>query len=464
MISETVVELSRWQFAMTAMLHFLFIPLTLGLALLLALMESAYIWTGQAVYKAMAQLWGRIFTINFVLALATRLIVVFQFGMNGSYFSHYVGDILALLLALEAMTGFFLAAALFGPYWLGWDRLGPKQHLMLTWLITLAVNVSAYWVLLANGWLQNPVGAVFNYQSYRMELSDFNQLLTNPAAIGKYLHTAAASYVLGCVTLLAISAYWLKRDQDDQVARHSYKWAASIGLLAMVVTLALGDATPDADNLTQRVKKATISGEVNKTLLAQIENHVRNGMQAYGLLQQLRDNSQDPQLLAEFDKYKADLGYASFLIPIHKNISGASDKQIALAAKATLPAYPRLIYWAYRLMIVAGVLGLIGLSLAVWGGMGGKALPAWLLNLNIYLAPVPWLASFLGWFVAEAGKQPWAIAGILPTFESVSAQSVGQLVTSSVGYAAVYVVLVGLGLYLMRQTINYRPVSIEGVE
>lgn len=464
MISEIVVELSRWQFAITAMLHFLFIPLTLGLALLLALMESAYVWTGQTVYKTMAQLWGRIFTINFVLAFVTRLVVVFQFGMNGSYFSHYVGDVFALPLAIEVMTSFFLAALLFGPYWFGWDKLGPKQHLWLTWLMAIAVNVSAYWILLANGWMQNPVAAVFNSQSYRMELSDFGQLLANPVAISKYLHAVTASYVLCCITLLAISAYCLQRNQGDQLARYAYKLAAAVGLLAIVANISLGDATPDAGNLTQRAKKAAISGRVDTDLLADIEVHVRNGVVAYELLQQLRDDNKDPQLFADFEKYKTDLGYALFLTPIHKKIVGASDKQIALAAQAIVPAYPGLIYWAYRLMLGCGIVGLLVFVLAAWGGFAKKNIPDWLLRFSIYLAPIPWLASVLGWFVAEAGKQPWAVAGILPTFLSVSAQSLMQLVISSVGYAAAYLVLLGAGLYLMWQTIMTRPAMNKGAE
>lgn len=464
MISETVVELSRWQFAISAMLHFLFIPLTLGLAVLLALMESAYVWTGRAVYKAMAQTWGRIFTINFVLALATRLVVVFQFGMNGSYFSHYVGDVLALPLAIEAATSFFLASVLLGIYWLGWDKLGSKQHLLVTWLIVLAVNVSAYWILTANAWMQNPIGAEFNYLSYRMELRDFYQLLMNPVAIASYWHTVSASYVLCCVTILAISAYWLKRGQDDHLARYSYKLAAAVGLLAITVSIGSGVAKPDVDNLTQRVKQAAINGQFDKPLLADIEAHIRNGITAYDLLQQLRDNNDDPQLLVDFDQYKADLGYALFLTPIHKKIIGASDKQIALAAQAILPAYPGLIRWAYRLMIVCGIVGLFGLILAAWKGIGDKSLPSWLLDVCLYVAPVPWLASVLGWFVAEAGKQPWAVAGVLPTFMSVSAESVTQLVVSALGYLVVYVVLLGLGLYLMQQTILNRDVISKGAE
>lgn len=456
MIVDTIVELSRWQFAITAILHFLFIPLTLGLALLLALMESAFVWSGRALYKAMAQFWGRIFAINFVLAVATRLLVIFQFGMHGSYFSHYVGDVFALPLAIEALSSFFVAAAFFGPYWFGWDKLGKKQHLLLIWLIAIAVNASAYWVLMANGWMQNPVGAAFNDQSYRIELADFNQLLSNPAAMAKYLHTVAASYVVATATMLAISAFWLRQRQDDPVARYSFKLAAGIGVLAIGVTIGLGDDTPNLDNTVQQAKRAAITGKPDNSLLPDIEARIRNGVQAYALLQQLRDDDKQPEVRAEFEQHKADLGYALLLQPLHKQIVGATDKQITLAAQSSLPASSALLFWAYRFMIVCGIVGLACFILAAWGGFRDKAIPTWLLNLSIYLAPLPWLASVFGWFVAEVGMQPWAVAGILPTFWAVSSHSVAQLGISGMAYGIAYAVLLGLGVFLMRQTIVSR--------
>jgi Cytochrome bd-type quinol oxidase, subunit 1 len=458
MLVDTVVELSRWQFAITAILHFLFIPLTLGLALLLAVMESAYVWRGRALYKAMAQFWGRVFAINFVLAVSTRLVLIFQFGLNGSYFAHYVGDVFALPLAIEALGSFFLAAALFGPYWFGWDAMGKKQHLCLTWLIALAVNVSAFWVLMANGWMQNPVGAAFNYQSYRIELSDFAQLLHNPAALAKYLHTVAASYVVACATVLGIGAYWLRLRQDDALARLSYKLAAGAGVLALGVTIGLGDSTPTLDNPVQQAKRAAISGQPDSGLLPGIEARIRNGMQAYALLEQLRDGDTKPQLLADFERFKQDLGYAMLLQPLHKQIDEASDKHVKLAAQSALPAHPGLLRGLYLLMIGCGIVVAFGFVLAVWGGMGDKAIPDWLLSISIYLAPLPWLASVAGWFVAEAGKQPWAVAGLLPTFWAVSSQSVTQLLVSSVGFSLAYLILLGLAVFLLRQTVMSRRI------
>lgn len=463
MIAETVVELSRWQFAITAMLHFLFIPLTLGMALLLALLESAHVATGRPIYQTMAQFWGRIFAINFVLAVATRIIVVCQFGMNGSYFAHYAGDILALPLAIEAMSGFFLAAVLFGPYWLGWGKMGPKQHLLLTWLMALAVNVSAFWVLLANGWMQNPVGAEFDYQSYRMELADFGLLVTNPAALAKYLHTVAASYVAAMATMMGISAYWLRKQPRDEMALTSFRWASGMGVVMLGITVGLGDATPSLDHPVQQAKLAAIHAQPEAGLLPGIETRIRSGVIAYALLQDLRDDNKDPRLLAEFEQHKVNLGYAMLLTPFHKAILAANDSQISMAAQSALPAYPGLLRWSYRFMIACGVL--ITLWFALTGFYAGvvKAVPGWLVKMSVYLAPLPWLACIAGWFVAEAGKQPWAIAGILPTFTGVSSLSVTELAIGALGYALAYSVLLAAGFHLIRQALLYPNINRTGV-
>lgn len=463
MISETVVELSRWQFAITAMLHFLFIPLTLGLAILLAVLESVYVASGLPVYKSMARFWGRIFAINFVLAVATRIIVVFQFGMNGSYFSHYVGDIFALPLAVEAMSGFFLAAVLFGPYWLGWEKMGRIRHMLLTWLMALAVNVSAYWVLVANGWMQNPVAASFNYQSYRMELTDFMLLVGNPVAQAKYLHTAAAAYVTAMATMMGISAYWLRKQQQEQMALKSFRWAAGMGVLMLGITVGLGDATPDIDHPVQRAKRAAIHAEPQASLLPDIEARIRSGINAYVLLQELRDDIKQPQLLAEFELHKANLGYAMLLTPFHKAILAANDKQIRMAAASALPAYPGLLRWVYGLMIACGVLSTLWFVMAGFYSLVLKTLPGWLLNLSVYSVPLPWLACIAGWFVAEAGKQPWAIAGILPTFMGVSSLPVAELIISALGYGLTYTILLVAGFYLIRQALQAPNVNQPGV-
>lgn len=454
MISETVVELSRWQFAITAMFHFLFIPLTLGLSVFLVLLESLYVLSGQTAYKAACRFWGRIFAINFALGVATRLTMVFQFGMNGSYFSHYVGDIFALPLAIEALSAFFLASLLFGPYLFGWDRLGKHQHLLITWLIGFAVNLSALWVLIANGWMQNPLGAAFNYQSFRMELTDFMQLLNNPAATTKIIHTIAASYATAAATALAISAWLLLKKPDDALARSSFKLAAPLGLAAMLVVAWLGDSTPTLGSPVQNRKLAALNGSDSKALLPEVETRIRSGIKAYLLLQELRDENKDTQLLAQFDAIKADLGYALLLKRWTEHVEEANDKQIALAAQSALPAAPKLLFWAYRLMIACGIANLLLFVLATWCSVGTKYPQPWLLKASVYLLALPWLACIVGWYIAEAGMQPWAIAEILPTFLSVSSLSAKELIFSLAAYLLAYAALLAVGLFLVRQTIQ----------
>lgn len=234
MISESVVDLSRLQFAMTAMYHFIFVPLTLGLAFLLAIMESVYVMTGKQVYKDMTKFWGKLFGINFALGVTTGLTMEFQFGTNWAYYSHYVGDIFGAPLAIEGLMAFFLESTFIGLFFFGWDRLSKVQHLAVTWLVALGSNLSALWILIANGWMQNPVGSEFNFETMRMELVDFGALLFNPVAQVKFVHTVSAGYVTGAIFVLAISSYYLLKKRDLGFARRSFAIAAVFGLASTI--------------------------------------------------------------------------------------------------------------------------------------------------------------------------------------------------------------------------------------
>src|SRR5476649_1610484 len=209
MISESVVDLSRLQFAMTALYHFLFVPLTLGMTFLLAIMESVYVMTGKQVYKDMTQFWGKLFGINFALGVTTGLTMEFQFGTNWAYYSHYVGDIFGAPLAIEGLMAFFLESTFVGLFFFGWDRLSKEKHLLVTFLVALGSNLSALWILIANGWMQNPVGAEFNYHTMRMELISITEVIFNPAAQVKFVHTLAAGYVTGSMFVLGVSSWYL---------------------------------------------------------------------------------------------------------------------------------------------------------------------------------------------------------------------------------------------------------------
>lgn len=197
-----VVDLSRLQFAITALYHFLFVPLTLGLALLLAIMESVYVMTGRVIWKQMVKFWGVLFGINFAMGVATGITMEFQFGTNWAYYSHYVGDIFGAPLAIEGLMAFFLESTFVGLFFFGWERMSKLQHMVVTWLMALGANFSALWILIANGWMQNPVGATFNFHTMRMEVTDFAQVLFNPVAQSKFVHTVSAGYVTGAIFVL----------------------------------------------------------------------------------------------------------------------------------------------------------------------------------------------------------------------------------------------------------------------
>jgi cytochrome d ubiquinol oxidase subunit I len=464
MISEIVVELSRWQFAITALFHFLFIPLTLGLSVLVTVLETLYLLSGQVSYQSACQFWGRILAVNFALGVASRLALVFQFGMNGSYFAHYVGDVFAVPLAIDALSSFFLASLLFGPYLFGWDRFSRRQHLLITWLLTIALNASAVFVLIACGWLQSPVGVVFDYHALRMELSDLSLLLHNPPAISKAIHGITAAYVTAAASVLAISAWLLLKNPKDVLARHSFRLAAVLGLAASLAVW-LGDATPRQTNPVQVRKLAALEGEEHSKLLADIEIRIRNGVKAYALLQELRDDKTEPQLLADFKRFQPDLGYALLLQHWNDHIAQATDQQVSQAAQAALPSPPALLQGANRAMIACGIINLLLFGLALLPGFSSKPLPNWLLQLGLYLFPLSWLACIGGWFVAAAGMQPWAVAEILPTFFSMSSLSVKELLLSLTSYGIVYGGLLAAGLVLIRQTLrSHLATTTPGVE
>lgn len=256
-----VVELSRLQFAMTAMYHFLFVPLTLGMAFLLAIMESLYVMTDKQIYKDMTKFWGKLFGINFALGVATGLTMEFQFGTNWSYYSHYVGDIFGAPLAIEALMAFFLESTFVGLFFFGWDRLSKRQHLAVTWLVALGSNFSALWILVANGWMQNPVGAEFNFETMRMEMVSFAEVVLNPVAQVKFVHTVASGYTCGAMFVLGISSYYLLKGRDIAFARRSFAIAASFGMASILSVMVLGDESGYELGEVQQVKLAAIEAE-----------------------------------------------------------------------------------------------------------------------------------------------------------------------------------------------------------
>ncbi|MBS3963607.1 MAG: cytochrome ubiquinol oxidase subunit I [Methylomonas sp.] len=451
MMTDTVTVLSHWQFALSGLLHFLFIPLTLGLSLLLAVIESFQFESGRRDdYQNPFGRLERLFKLAFVMALASRLPILLQFGANGSYFSHYVGDAFALPLTLEVLSGLILAVLLFGPYSLGRNRLGKGWHLALTWLLVLAMHVSAFWILLSHSWMQYPVAVVFNDLSYRLELTDFQIFIANPVVMGKWLHTLVSSYACAAAAVIVLA---LRNPVGWHDARSTALMAAITGLIATGLT-AIGDPTPKQASLTQSIKQTLIEGDNPERWLPELQTHVRQGVEAFRLLERLRDDHQDSAIRADFARLQTNLGYAWLVKPFNQQIAGANDQQIELAAQSALPAWPLVILWSYRLMIAAGLLTLVLFAWTAWLARQANAPSEATRTRLTCLAAAPWLASVSGWLVAEFGKQPWAIAGLLPSASGVSASTPTEAGISFAAYLLANIVFLAIGWHLAKALVS----------
>ncbi len=507
MITNEVVELSRLQFALTAMYHFLFVPLTIGLSFILAIMESLYVMTGKQIYKDMTRFWGKLFGINFAMGVTTGLTMEFQFGTNWAYYSHYVGDIFGVPLAIEGMMAFFLESTFVGLFFFGWDRLSKMQHLSTTWLLALGTNLSALWILIANAWMQNPVGAEFNYDTMRMELTSFSELFFNPVAQVKFVHTVAAGYVTGSMFVLGISALYLLKRQDVPFARRSFRIASGFGLAAILSVIVLGDESGYTVGEVQKAKLAAIEAEweteeapasftligvpneetmttdyaikfpyllgliATRSLDGKVDgikeirerkrHRIENGMVAYENLQILREDKTNEIAKAIFEKHKVDLGHGLLLKKYTENVTDATPEQIELAIKDSIPRVAPM-FWTFRGMVFCGVLMLfIFVASFYFNAKRTAHNQRWLLKMAFYGIPLPWIASELGWVVAEYGRQPWTIAGILPTHLSTSSLSSDQLYASIAGFFVMYSALLVIELFLMIKYIKLGPSSLH---
>lgn len=502
-MNETLIELSRWQFALTAMFHFIFVPLTLGMTFLLAIMESVYVMTNKEIYKQMTQFWGKLFGINFALGVATGLTMEFQFGMNWSYYSHYVGDIFGAPLAIEGLMAFFLESTFVGLFFFGWDKMSKVKHLITTWLVAFGSNFSALWILIANGWMQHPVGAEFNIESMRMEMTSFADVIFNPVAQVKFVHTAAAGYVTGAIFVLAISSYYLLKKKDIAFARRSFAIASSFGLASILSVIVLGDESGYELGEVQKVKLAAIEASYEtheapapftivgipddeneetryaiqipwvmgliatrsideevmgiKDLKAIHGDRILSGVKAYRLLDDVRNDTASEEQVEEFEAHKEHLGYAMLLQPFTDDITQPSAEALEKAVDYSIPPVAPL-FWAFRLMVGSGFVMLVLFALAFWYSAKHEITkPQWLLKASLFSLPLPWIASEAGWFVAEFGRQPWSIAEILPVHASVSNLSVAEVVTTLVLYSSFYLVMFILGFYLMKKFAKKGP-------
>ena len=502
-----IVDLSRLQFAITALYHFLFVPLTLGLSMLIAIMETVYVMTGRTIWRDMTKFWGVLFGINFAMGVATGVVMEFQFGMNWSYYSHYVGDIFGAPLAIEGLMAFFLEATFVGLFFFGWDRLSKVKHLIVTCLMALGTNFSALWILVANGWMQNPVGAALNPQTMRMEVTDFAAVIFNPVAQAKFVHTVSAGYVTAALFVLGISAWYLLKGRHIHLAKRSMTVAASFGLAASLSVVVLGDESGYLSSEHQKMKLASIEAmwdtekapasftafgfpdrEAREThfavhipwvmgligtrslteeipgindLIKRAEEHIRDGIQAYDALQSIRTARSaaevPPQATAVFEDKGASLGYALLLMRYVDDPRKATEAQIKQAAQDTLPPVGPL-FWSFRVMVALGMFFIVLTATFFWLSVRHRldAHP-WLLKLAVLAIPLPWIAIECGWIVAELGRQPWIIEGVLPTAMAVSNLGAATLLLTILGFIAIYTVLFIIEMKLMLKAIRKGP-------
>ena len=506
-MNDLAVDLSRLQFAITALYHFIFVPLTLGLSLILAIMESVYVMTGKEIYKDMVKFWGKLFGINFALGVTTGLTMEFQFGTNWSYYSHYVGDVFGAPLAIEGLMAFFLESTFIGLFFFGWERLTRVKHLLVTWLVALGSNLSALWILIANGWMQNPVGAEFNYQTMRMEVTNFAQVIFNPVAQVKFVHTVSAGYVTGAVFVLAISSYYLLQKRALEFARRSFAVASAFGLASVLSVIILGDESGYEVGDVQKMKLAVIEAEWEtrpapaaftligfpnqerevtdaaiqipyalgliatrsvtepvigiKELREHNRERILNGIKAYGLLEQLKAGADTPENRAAFEAVKKDLGYGLLVKRYTADVANATPAHIELAVKSTVPKVAPM-FWTFRIMVASGFIMLFVFGYAFWLSTKHRIeQPRWFLRIALLSLPLPWIACETGWFVAEYGRQPWAIGEILPTHLAASNLTPAQVWTSLVGIIIFYTVLLVIEMYLMIKFSRQGPSALH---
>jgi cytochrome d ubiquinol oxidase subunit I len=509
MIDPLLVELSRLQFALTAMYHFLFVPLTLGLSILIAMMETVYVMTGRTVWRDMTKFWGVLFGINFALGVATGITMEFQFGMNWAYYSHYVGDVFGAPLAIEGLMAFFLEATFVGLFFFGWERLSARAHLTVTWLMALGTNFSALWILIANGWMQNPVGAVFNPDTMRMEVTDFMAVIFNPVAQAKFVHTVSAGYVCGAAFVLGISAWYLLRNRHVELAKRSFVIASAFGVASALSVIVLGDESGYALTDNQKMKLAAMEAmwetepapasftlfgipsqsgrethfaihipwvmgligtrSIDKEipgideLVAHAEERVRNGIVAYDALERLKADRTDGAARVAFDAASADVGYALLLKRFVEDPRQASEQQIKDAAWSTVPYVP-LLFFTFRLMVLCAFVLLAVFVTSLWYTMREEEAPRWLFRMALLALPLPWIAVEVGWFVAEFGRQPWIIEGVLPTFLATSSLGISDLILTIIGFTVVYGILAVIEVRLMLAAIRKGPEVADVVE
>jgi cytochrome d ubiquinol oxidase subunit I len=442
--SQSALDLARWQFGVTTVYHFLFVPITIGMVWFVAGMETAWLRTGNERYLRMTRFFGKLFLINFALGVVTGIVQEFQFGMNWSSYSRYVGDIFGAPLAIEGLAAFFLESTFLGLWIFGWDLLKPKVHLATIWLVTLGTTASAYFILAANSWMQHPVGYRINPVTNRAEMTSIGQILTNSTLIRAFGHTIAAAGVTAGLLVLAVSAYHLRRGRDTELFGGAARAALVVSLVAGIATVLIGHEQAQLMTRQQPMKMAAAEA------LYSTKSGAEFSLFAIGPWERFPDRN------------VVDIAIPHGLSILATNswsgtVQGVNDLQGAYEAKYGPGNYEPIVgitYWTFRIMSGLGFLmalfAAVGLLLVRLGRL--EQSPRYL-RLAVWAVALPFLANATGWLFTEMGRQPWVVQGLLLTRDavssSVSAWSVGLTLA---GFTALYGALAGVEGWLMFRT------------
>ncbi len=432
-----VVLLSRLQFAVATLFHFIFVPLTLGLSVLTAIYETMYVKTGDEDYKRAAKFWGKLFLINFAIGIVTGITLEFQFGTNWSKYSEYVGDIFGSLLAIEATVAFFLESTFLGVWVFGWDKLSKKAHVVCIWLVAIGSNISALWILIANAWMQHPVGYVI--RNGRAELKSFADVVFNKFAILEFLHTISGAYILAGFFVMGIAGYHLLRKNEVEFFKKSFKVAATFALIFALFEVINGH------------EHGAEVAKYQPTKVAAMEAHWETMAKAPMYILQIPDEKNEKNLVA-IGKIPGMLSMIAYHNP-NAVVKGLKD-----FPKAERPPV-NLTFWSFRLMVALGFLFIL-LSLIAWIKRDSIENYPLLQRILLYAIPLPYIAIELGWMVAEVGRQPWIVYGMMKTSDAVSPISIDQVTISLIAFIVVYGLLGFADIYLLAKFARKGPEKI----
>ena len=490
-----VTDLSRMQFAFTALFHFLFVPLTLGLTWVVVMMEAAYLITGKDVYKDMTKFWGKLLGINFAIGVISGLTMEFEFGLNWSYFSRLIGGSFGPILAIEGITAFMLEATMFGLFYFTWDKLSRGAHFVVTLFMAIGASLSIVNILAANSWMQHPTHTSFNYMNMTMELHSILGLYLNHLSQIRVGHVLFAGFMVSSVFVMGISAFYLLRRQDIGFAKRSFAVGAGFAFVTLFMVAFFGDqnglivskyepekmAAIEAQWNTQKPPAAwyviafpnqaeeknyftvkipyalsliathSLTGTVEgaKPIIATYRHNVERGVKAYAALMKIWANQATPADKAIFEKNKSDIGFALLLKRYLKDPSNATPAQITMAAKDAIPNF-EIAFWSFRFMVGIWLLvSIIIIAGFVYTLRGTLSRHRWYLRAALYAIPLPYLAAEFGWILAEVGRQPWVIHKVLPTFLGTSSLSMSMVLSSLILFVLFYGTLISVELFLM---------------